>query len=409
MNVKFKMPKFGRQLTGKGFLKEIGMTTLATTISIVLTFGTAALIEQRQKKQSGRQTAMMVIHDIDENIVQLRDIIRDEQAKGDLARQVLQHVGRLDLFSSDSLYALLSYITEDDPFAFDHSKERIFHSSQEAWKTIDSPLFIDLIQQFYAERHQLEETVGNYFLFRKPVSNDQFYRDLLASPGFNIHQNLPAILSPHLSATETRNYITFSLWRANHYSKIANEWQRKSDQLKFIMGITDDELSAYVERQERTGSPVGDRQLVGRWRATSTSDEAPETIEFHGDHTFTHIHREVFPSMLYSGHLVRLHIMRGTWSIQGDSLVRDYLPGDSLCLDASKIDYQPELKDTVQRYLAQMSERLAVVQEQRRDRSLGHRVNACFIDTSGRKIELSRIAEDDDGTNQRVAQYMVRE
>ena len=163
MNVKFKMPKFGRQLTGKGFLKEIGMTTLATTISIVLTFGTAALIEQHQKKQSGRQTAMMVIHDIDENIVQLRDIIRD------------------------------------------------------------------------------------------------------------------------------------------------------------------------------------------------------------------------------------------------------YLPGDSLCLDASKIDYQPELKDTVQRYLAQMSERLAVVQEQRRDRSLGHRVNACFIDTSGRKIELSRIAEDDDGTNQRVAQYMVRE
>ena len=113
--------------------------------------------------------------------------------------------------------------------------------------------------------------------------------------------------------------------------------------------------------------------------------------------------------MLYSGHLVRLHIMRGTWSILGDSLVRDYLPGDSLCLDASKIDFQPELKDTVQRYLAQMSERLAVVQEQRRDRSLGHRVNACFIDTSGRKIELSRIAEDDDGTNQRVAQYMVRE
>ena len=41
MNVKFKMPKFDRQLTGKGWWKELALTFIATTISIVLTFGTA--------------------------------------------------------------------------------------------------------------------------------------------------------------------------------------------------------------------------------------------------------------------------------------------------------------------------------------------------------------------------------
>ena len=32
MNVKFKMPKFGRNLTGKGWFKELMMTFLGTTI-----------------------------------------------------------------------------------------------------------------------------------------------------------------------------------------------------------------------------------------------------------------------------------------------------------------------------------------------------------------------------------------
>ena len=36
MNVKFKMPQFGRNLTGKGWLKELLMTVVGTSISIVL-------------------------------------------------------------------------------------------------------------------------------------------------------------------------------------------------------------------------------------------------------------------------------------------------------------------------------------------------------------------------------------
>ena len=41
MNVKFKMPKFGRKTNGGSMMKELILTTLATSISIVLTFGTA--------------------------------------------------------------------------------------------------------------------------------------------------------------------------------------------------------------------------------------------------------------------------------------------------------------------------------------------------------------------------------
>ena len=68
MNVKFKMPKFGRKLTGGGMVKELLLTILATTISIVLTFGTAHYIEVRQAEQTRRLMALTLIKDIDETL-----------------------------------------------------------------------------------------------------------------------------------------------------------------------------------------------------------------------------------------------------------------------------------------------------------------------------------------------------
>lgn len=65
MNVKFKMPKFGRKLTGGSMMKELLLTILGTTISIVLTFGTAHYIEERQANQARRLMAMTIINDID--------------------------------------------------------------------------------------------------------------------------------------------------------------------------------------------------------------------------------------------------------------------------------------------------------------------------------------------------------
>ena len=56
-------------------LKEMAMTIIATTISIILTFGSSSIIEKRQKEKNRRQTVMMVIHDIEENVKQLKECI----------------------------------------------------------------------------------------------------------------------------------------------------------------------------------------------------------------------------------------------------------------------------------------------------------------------------------------------
>lgn len=83
MNVKFKMPKFGRKLTGGSMMKELLLTILGTSISIVLTFGTAQYLEDQQKEQAQRQTAMMLIHDIDASVAIVEYMAEGEEKQKD--------------------------------------------------------------------------------------------------------------------------------------------------------------------------------------------------------------------------------------------------------------------------------------------------------------------------------------
>lgn len=66
------------------------MTILATSISIVLTFGTAHLIEHRQKMKSQHRMAMMVVHDIDETIHQMEKADSLIRAFSDLQLSILE-------------------------------------------------------------------------------------------------------------------------------------------------------------------------------------------------------------------------------------------------------------------------------------------------------------------------------
>ena len=50
------------------WLKDLLMTFLATTFSIVLTFGTAALIDKRQKEKNKRQMVMYVLYDMNRSL-----------------------------------------------------------------------------------------------------------------------------------------------------------------------------------------------------------------------------------------------------------------------------------------------------------------------------------------------------
>ena len=54
--------------------KQFLLTLLATTISIILTFGTSAIIDRRHKAAAKKEMVMMILYDFDKTIEQLEDV-----------------------------------------------------------------------------------------------------------------------------------------------------------------------------------------------------------------------------------------------------------------------------------------------------------------------------------------------
>ncbi len=177
MNVKFKMPKFGRPLSKGGVMKELLLTTIATTISIVLTFGTAQYFEHRQKEADARMLAMMVIHDMDNTVELLRRMAKEDAQNTEEARYVLDNLDKVDSLEYNLMARVLSYIisvvNSQQQYPLDEASEKVF------WKNIDNPAFIDAVQAFYVYRHGIFNTMNSSWRFRKPISNDAEYEALL--------------------------------------------------------------------------------------------------------------------------------------------------------------------------------------------------------------------------------------
>ena len=159
MNARFKMPKFGRQLTGNNMLKELLLTTLATSISIVLTFGTAMYIEHRQKEKNRRQTTMMVLSDIYvfEKDLEQFDSIYISKWKDDLIE--LQSLSRDSIMNlpDDELKRYWSALTTPVMLPRDNTAENIFTRDVSTWREVGNFRFIKLVSFIYTYINDIEK------------------------------------------------------------------------------------------------------------------------------------------------------------------------------------------------------------------------------------------------------------
>lgn len=135
------------------------MTILATSISIVLTFGSANLVESHHKKRAQRKMAMMVIHDIDESIKQMEQA--DSLLRGfrDMQFDILE--GRYH----ETLEMAAIMLTNYDPsyIKFSETTEHIFTSNVDTWSTIGKVDFIDNVSGCYILRDEFKQEIINAF------------------------------------------------------------------------------------------------------------------------------------------------------------------------------------------------------------------------------------------------------
>ncbi len=326
MNAKFRMPKFWGKNKFNGTVKELLLTIIATTISIVLTFGTSAWLENKKQEQARRMLAMTIINDIDQSLTVIRNRLSIEE-RGYAVTNYLQHnIDRLESIPDDTLFIFFNYITSahfniDEEFK--KTNENIFNSSQESWRTLNDRKFLNNVMTFYNARNMLEKQSEEWICFQKPVTKEEEYQIIIESSEMDTRESFIALCRRLLQSKRVSNYVSNSGKRTELYKNILT-FADVNEENKFLMNISEEDMERFKNNTYMTVRPVKEKQLIGTWEGVLTDGQESVIFEFRKDHTFTTRRSHNIKHPFFLGTMVLYVTMDGTWSIEGDSLVKNY-------------------------------------------------------------------------------------
>jgi len=163
MNIKFKMPKFHRTLSNKSMWKELLLTFLGTTISIVLTFGTAHLLDVRQRVKDRKMSALMVTGNVERFARVLDDLANDLDQRDTIAAWLLAlPLDSLDDVPHRQMVDAVNAVITLPQLSHDRTAENIFSNSIETWKNMGNFSFIDKIGQSFSEMNDCENMYNEF-------------------------------------------------------------------------------------------------------------------------------------------------------------------------------------------------------------------------------------------------------
>ena len=125
-------------------LKDLLVAFAATTLSIILTFGTTGVINRVKQKQERRLTALMVISSIEQFARDLEDIEKDLAYKDSLATWLLSLTPKdVTALGDDKLEVVYYTVLNPTNAIRDKTSETIFSSNIDTWKNMGNFKFID--------------------------------------------------------------------------------------------------------------------------------------------------------------------------------------------------------------------------------------------------------------------------
>ena len=218
MNIKLHTPKSLKSGSGLANLKQFLMSVVATTISIILTFGTAYFVDKNKKENEKLEIAKMIIFDMDQTIkkVEGNDSLFDSVCQIQL--QVAQNPACFD-----SVHLGLVDVANIGLIKFSETTERVFSTSIETFNTIGNANFVDAATKFYICR--------------------QSYKDeIIGAISHDLEEN-PIIMSP-------KALIEFDLaeYRLLHHNFLRLMRQHRNYCMQ-LLSISEEDMKEFAERQ----------------------------------------------------------------------------------------------------------------------------------------------------------------
>ena len=229
MNIKLHTPKSMKMGSGMGTLKQFLLSILATTVSIALTFGTSAIIDNNKKQREKHEIVMMVVYDMSNSLKQFEraDSMLQESVK--LQLKIAEDTSQFQKlkFNFVGMLPMIDY-TE--------TTERIFSTSIETINTVGNVLFTENVALFYQNRKnytsQICDTLRNRFSVAFPFAN---VKNLL-----DFDYAFTAAIS-HAMVADMRHLIA---------------------QCQEMMGISDEDLENYRRKRQEMEKKTFDKETV---------------------------------------------------------------------------------------------------------------------------------------------------
>lgn len=206
-----------------GFWKQLGMLVLGTTVSLVLTFGTAWLIDKHQRAKDRRLTALMVMSNI-ESFAQQLDSIYVQMDEADTASTwLLVHpVEKLELLPENQLREILTTAYVRDAITYDKSTENIFSNNIDTWKNLGNFQFIDNVGKCFSTMRFCEE-YWNKMVDDMETSMQEVSNRRAANPdGKNLYiwcMNDPTFRQHVMRIHNYRNWLRCTIEELRYYNR----------------------------------------------------------------------------------------------------------------------------------------------------------------------------------------------
>jgi len=230
MNIKLHTPKSLKMGSGMASIKQFLLSLFATSVSIALTFGTAAIIDYNAKQKSKRQIVMMVMYDMYNSLQSIEKADSTIQQAIDMQLQIAEDSSKFD--------ALRYNLTLLQPNAeYTETTEHIFSSSIETINTVGNVLFTENVAEFYQMRKLYKTSVCDSIT--NEIARSQPFRSLKSSLEFEY--SFYAIVS----------------------RSILRDIQCLYAQCKQMMKVSDEEIDAYREEREQIDKDMIDDDVSG--------------------------------------------------------------------------------------------------------------------------------------------------
>ena len=218
MNIKLHTPKSLKSGSGMSSWRQFLLSLLATTVSIALTFGTAAIIDNNKKQSEKREIVMMVMYDMYNSLQAMQEADSMLLQAMEIQKQIAQ-----DSTKFNDLRFNLAHLMPT--VGYTETTEHIFSSSIETINTVGNVLFTENVAKFYQDRR--------YF---KTMVCDSIWNDVANS-------------SPLQSIERTLNFGFFDY--AMMCNSYLTEMQHLFSQCQQMMNATDEEIQAYSKKRQQ--------------------------------------------------------------------------------------------------------------------------------------------------------------